>query len=278
VDRSRNTWILCGALLVSLVLAGCASPDSASPATERPGALTRIVESGVIRVGMTGEQPPLTMISRDGEFLGLDVALMRVLARSMGVEARFVPIDFENLLDALDADEIDVVMSGMTITARRVERATFIGPYFTSGKTLLTRSPELAAVEIPQDLDKPELRFAALRGSTSEEFARSSLSNAELVLTAGLDQAVQKVVSGEVDALIADRETCFFAVLRFPDRGLIASPATFTIEPMGIAVPLDEPRLANLLRTYFTALSETGAIERAHAVWFKDPSWVKSLR
>ena len=271
--RSRNVWVLSYALLILLVLSGCAS---SSP--ETPGALTRIVESGVIRVGMTGEQPPLTMLSRDGDFLGLDVALMRVLARSMGVEARFVQIDFENLLDALDADEVDVVMSGMTITPRRVERATFIGPYFTSGKTLLTRSEELAAIEIPEDLDKPELRFAALRGSTSEEFARSSLSSAQLVLTAGLDQAVQKVGSGEVDALVADRETCFFAVLRYPDQGLIASPATFTLEPMGIAVPLDAPRLANLLRTYFTALAESGALERAQAVWFKDPSWVKSLR
>ena len=130
----------------------------------------------------------------------------------------------------------------------------------------------------PEDLDEPELRIAALRGSTSEEFARRSLSRAKLVLTPGLDQAVQKVVSGKVDALVADRETCFFAVLRYPDRGLIASPATFTLEPMGIAVALDQPQLTNLLRSYFTALSETGALEKTKAIWFKDPSWVKDLR
>jgi polar amino acid transport system substrate-binding protein len=227
---------------------------------------------------MTGEQPPLTMMSRDGEFLGLDVALMRVLARSMGVEARMVQLDFDRLLDALDDGEVDVVMSGMTITPQRVERVTFVGPYFTSGKTLLTRSAELAAIEIPEDLDDPELRIAALRGSTSEEFVRTSLPQSKLLLTAGLDEAVRKVVSGEIDGLVADRETCFFAVLRYPDEGLIASAATFTLEPMGIAVALDQPRLANLLRSYFSALSETGALERAKTVWFKDPSWVKSLR
>jgi ABC-type amino acid transport substrate-binding protein len=48
---------------------------------------------------------------------------------------------------------VDVAMSGMTITPRRVERVTFVGPYFTSSKTLLTRSEELAAIEIPEDLD-----------------------------------------------------------------------------------------------------------------------------
>ena len=272
-DALCGIRILCWALLLPLLLSGCASSGGKSP-----GALTRILESGVIRVGMTGEQPPLTMMSRDGEFLGLDVALMRVLARSMGVEARFVQRDFDQLLDALDEGDVDVVMSGMTITPRRVERVTFIGPYFTSGKTLLTRFEELAAIEIPEDLDKPGLRIAALRGSTSEEFARSSFSNAKLVLTAGLDEAVRKVLTGDADALVADRETCFFAVLRYPDEGLIASTATFTLEPMGIAVPLDEPKLANLLRTYFSALSEIGALDKAKAVWFKDPSWVKSLR
>ena len=275
--RSRNDLILVCALLPALMLSGCASSGGSSD-SEPPGALTRIVDSGVIRVGMTGEQPPLSMISRDGDFLGLDVALMRVLARSMGVEARFVQLDFDELLDALDAGEVDVVMSGMTITPERVQRVAFVGPYFTSGKTLLTRSEDLAAIEIAEDLDALTPRIAALRGSTSEEFARSALPNATLVLTAGLDEAVRGVVSGEVDALVADRETCFFAVLRYPDQGLIASNATFTLEPMGIAVPLDQPRLANLLRTYFSALSETGALEKAKAVWFKDPTWVKSLR
>jgi ABC-type amino acid transport substrate-binding protein len=240
-------------MAIPFLLSACASSGGQSP-----GALTRIVESGVIRVGMTGEQPPLTMLSGDGEFLGLDVALMRVLARSMGVEARFVRLDFDELLDALEDGDVDVVMSGMTITPRRVERVTFVGPYFTSGKALLTRSKELAGIEIPEDLDKPELRVAALRGSTSEEFARSSLPNVKLVVTAGLDEAVRRVVSGDVDALVAD--------------------ATFTLEPMGIAVPLDQPQLTNLLRTYFTALSETGALEKAKALWFKDPSWIKNLR
>ena len=262
-------------LIVSLALAGCAS----SRKTQEPqGALARIVERGVIRVGMTGEQPPLTMISRDGEFLGLDVALMRVLAQNMGVEAEFVKLPFNKLLDALDARDVDVVMSGMTITPARVERVAFVGPYFTSGKTLLTRTAELAAIEIAEDLNRPELRFAALAGSTSEDFARRMLPNSTIKTPDLLDEAVQLLLSGKVDALVADRETCSFAALRHPGEGLITSSATFTLEPMGIAVPLDQPHLASLIQSYLTALDERGAIEKAKAFWFKDPSWVDNLR
>jgi len=241
------------------------------------GGLSRIVESGELRIGMSGEQPPLTMKSRSGELLGLDVALGRVLAQSMGVRANFVQMPFAKLLDALEKHEVDLVMSGMTITPGRTARASFVGPYFTSGKSLLTRSPELAAVKIASDLNTPKLRLAALKGSTSEAFVRSNAPKAKLVATEGLNQAIQKVIDGKADALVADRETCAFAVLRFPDAGLIDAEAAFTVEPMGIAVPLDEPRLANLVQTYLNALAERGTLAKAQQFWLKDPSWVKDL-
>ena len=169
-------------------------------------------------------------------------------------------------------------MSGVTITPARVQRVAFVGPYFTSGKTVLTRSPEIAAVEIAEDLNRPDLHLAALAGSTSEDFARATLPAAKLSLSDSLDDAVRRVVGGEVDALVADRETCSFAVLRNPGEGLITASASFTLEPMGIAVPLDQPPLASLIQSYLNALAENGSIERARAFWFENPAWVESLR
>jgi ABC-type amino acid transport substrate-binding protein len=257
--RSKQGWGLLCILLV--VWVGCASRQ---PEKKTRG-LTRIVETGELRVGTSGQQPPLTMTARTGEPLGLDVALSRVLAQSMGVEARFVVLPFRRLLDSLEAGEVDLVISGMTITPERSRRVTFAGPYFTSGKTILTRSPELAAVSIPEDLDSSELRVA-------------SLPRAKLVTTETLDEAIQMVAAGQVDALVADRETCSFAVLRHPDAGLLAAEATFTVEPMGIAVPIDQPQLANLVRIYLTSLQETGVLDKARRFWFRDPSWVADLR
>jgi ABC-type amino acid transport substrate-binding protein len=166
----------------------------------------------------------------------------------------------------------------MTITPERTKRVAFVGPYYTSGKSLLTRSPELAAATVAPDLDSSELRLGALKGSTSETFVSNTLTEARLLATTSLDEAIQKVIDGDVDALVADRETCAYAVLRHPDAGLLAGDASFTVEPMGIAVPLDEPRLANLIQIYLNALDERGTLERAKAFWLKDPAWVKDLR
>jgi ABC-type amino acid transport substrate-binding protein len=255
----------------------------APPAAEEPSAqasrgLSRIARTGEIRIGTTGEQPPLSMTSRSGELIGLDIALSRVLARSMGVDARFVQLPFGQLLDALDAGDVDMVMSGMAITPERSRRATFVGPYFTSGKALLTLSPEIAKAQAPQDLDSPDLRIAALKGSTSELYVQQWMPRARLASSESLEDAIRAVKAGEVDLLLADRETCYFAVLRFPDAQLICPDVTFSVEPMGIAVDSDDPRLANLVQTYLNALEENGILDKARAFWFRDPSWVKDLR
>lgn len=263
------------ALLVLVSICGCATSRKQAP---RPGGLARIVDSGELRIGMSGEQPPLTMTARNDDLIGLDVALGRVLAQSMGVKPVFVRRPFGELISALESREIDLIMSGMTITPERTQRVAFVGPYYTSGKSFCTRSAKLARAAVASDLNQPKLRVVALRGSTSESFVRETLPDAKLVTTPGLDEAVQKLIAGDVDALVADRETCAFAVLRHPEAGLIAPDTTFTVEPMGIAVPLDEPRLANLVQTYLNALRERGTLKRAADFWLKDPSWVKDLR
>lgn len=271
---NRLRGIIVSLALLALFAAACAS-SSGSPPTR---GFSRMAATNELRFGVSGQQPPLNMTARNGELIGMEIAMARVLAQSIGVEAIFVRLPFGSLLDALDRGEIDVAMSGITITPKRSQRVTFVGPYFTSGKTLLTKSKQLAEVKTAEGLDSPDLKLVALAGSTSEDFVRSSAPQAQLALTDGLDEAIQIVVRGEADALVADRETCQFAVLRNPDAGLIASTTMFTVEPMGIAVPLDEPQLANLMQTYLTALQSTGALDRVRAFWFENPSWVKDLR
>ncbi|MDJ0865686.1 MAG: transporter substrate-binding domain-containing protein [Myxococcota bacterium] len=270
------------ALAVALALAvpgllACASSGTQDEESASRG-LRRVTKTGVMRVGMSGEQPPLTMTTRSGKMIGLDVALANVLAGAMGVEVEFVRLPFGELLDALEAGQLEIVMSGMTITPARSRRATFIGPYFTSGKTLCTRSEELAAVELAKDLNRPTKKLSALAGSTSEKFVQEMLPRATLLVSASLDDAIRRAIDGEADALMADRETCHFARLRHPDARLLLGRTTFTIEPMGIAVQRDDPRFARMIETFLASLEKTGAIQRARDFWFRDDSWVKDLQ
>lgn len=107
---------------------------------------------------------------------------------------------------------------------------------------------------------------------------RREIAKATLVTVESLEAAIAKVRNDEVDALVADRETCAVAVLRWPDAGLVAVDASFTVEPMGIAVAAGDPRLATLVQTYLDALEERGVLEKSRHFWLEDPTWVKGLR
>ena len=269
--------LLCGLLV--LVLGACQSFPTAGAGTSASaqGRLDRIIESGQLRVGLSGNQPPLNMKNKSGEIIGLEVDLLEALAESMGLETILVAMPFADLLPALEKGEVDLVMSGMTITPERNARVAFVGPYVISGKSLLTKSKTIANVESVSVLDMPGRTYAALRGSTSENFVKTNLPQAKLVATRDYDTAVHMVIDDEVDALVADYPICALSVLRHPEAGLSMLTTPFTVEPLGIALPAEDPLFANLVENYLNTLDGTGLLTQLKAKWFSDGSWVSEL-
>ena len=123
----------------------------------------------------------------------------------------------------------------------------------------------------------PGRTYAALRGSTSANFVKTNLPQAKLVATNDYDAAVQMVIDDEVDALVADYPICALSVLRHPMAGLSMLTTPFTVEPLGIALPADDPLFVNLVENYLTTLDGTGLLTQLKAKWFSDGSWVAEL-
>jgi polar amino acid transport system substrate-binding protein len=265
---------------ILLRLLACAALVLVTPwaagATGSP-VLSRIVKSGVLRVGMSGNQPPLNMTSQSGEMIGMEVDLAGMLARSMNVKLEVVRKPFAELLDALQKGQVDLVMSGLTITPERNLKVAFVGPYFVSGKSMLTKSRTLAAASDATSIDDPSVSLAALAGSTSQKFVETVAPKAKLVAVQDYDEGVQAVIGDQVDALVADYPICVLSVLRHPDQGLATLVSPLTIEPIGIAVPADDTLLLNLVQNYVGALQLTGAMEALRSKWFDDGSWLSQL-
>jgi polar amino acid transport system substrate-binding protein len=264
-----------GVFLFAVLLA-TSSASIGAEAEEWP-VLQRIVKSGKIRVGMSGDQAPFNAISRTGELIGFEVDLMKMMGQSMGVEVEFVMKPFPELLPALKASEIDIVMSGVAINAERSLEAVFVGPYMMSGKSILTNSATLAAARTANEVDQANVTIAALRNSTSEAYVKKHLPKAKLVTIEKYDAAIQMVIKDEVDALVADMPACILAVLRYPDQGLETLSAPLTVEPVGIAVPASELPLQSLLDNYLRAFEDSGLLELLRVQWLENGDWVDQL-
>jgi polar amino acid transport system substrate-binding protein len=131
-------------------------------------------------------------------------------------------MEFSRLLPALEKGKVDMVLSGMTITPARNLKVAFVGPYFISGKAFLTKIETIAKAEEATEVNSPNVKLTALRGSTSQYFVEQVLPKVQLVPAKDYDEAVNLVLQGKVNAMIADYPICLVSVYRYPNEGLLS--------------------------------------------------------
>jgi len=239
--------------------------------------IQRVLEQGELVVGTAANMPPLNMTTRDGRIVGYEIDIAAQMASAMGVQLKLVPMPFGELLPALEAGRLDMVISGITMTPERNLKVAFAGPYFISGKSFLTKRATIASARDARILDRPEATLAALKESTSESFVRQFLPRATLVQVESYDEGVQKVLDDEVEALIADFPICIVSVFRYPDRGLASLITPVTYEPLGIALPADDPLFVNLIENFLGTLKGDGRLRALQNRWFKEQGWLSEL-
>jgi len=240
-------------------------------------ALQRVIDFQVLKVGMSGNQPPMSMTNREGGLMGFDVDLAKALAMAMNVKLEIKPMPFGELMKALEEDKIDMVLSNMSITPERTELVSFIGPYMMSGMSILTKDSALGKISSAEEFNREGLKLLALSNSTHANFVRTIAPQATLIEYASYDEGVAMLIEGKADAMVADMTQCILAVLRFPEAGLSTLEKPLTVEPVGIAVSKDDSQFFNLVDNYLRAYEKTGVLTQLRKKWFEDDSWVAAL-
>ncbi len=239
--------------------------------------LDRVVETGVLRVAMSVDQPPFNMRNRAKTIIGFDVDLARALANAMRVKLEVVERPFAELLPAVTKGDADIAISGLTITPERTRSVSFVGPYTLSGKSMLTTVRIKKVATSGADFNAPEIRIVALADSTSESFVRRQLPRADLHTIPNYNEGIQMLLTGQVDAMVADIPILQLSMLRYPDAELGIIEPQLSVEPLGLAIARGDAQFENLLRNYLHAFEQSGLLPRLRAKWFEDNSWIATL-
>jgi polar amino acid transport system substrate-binding protein len=222
--------------------------------------------------------PPLNMTTKDGQVVGIEPDIARYIASAMGVELKIETMPFAELLPALESGKLDMVLSNMTITPKRNLSAAFVGPYYVSGKAFLTKLETIALAREADDVNSADITLAALKNSTSQYFVQEAIPDAKLITTEDYDSAVKMVRTGEVHAMVADYPICLVSVYRYPEEGLLTVVTPLTYEPIGIAVPANDPLLVNWLENFLDTMRASGNLESIADFWLEDASWINDLK
>jgi ABC-type amino acid transport substrate-binding protein len=128
--------------------------------------LAQIKARGHLVIGTSGTGAPFTYLDSRNELIGYDIDWAAVIGKSLGVGVRFQAMPFSGLLPALQAGQIDMVMSAVRITDERRQTFDFSVPYSYEATVAIVRADNRTAASF--DAIKGKV-VAAVANSFQEE-------------------------------------------------------------------------------------------------------------
>ncbi|MCK0154584.1 transporter substrate-binding domain-containing protein [Alcanivorax sp. S6407] len=158
-----------------------------------------------LRVGVMADYPPIIFVEDDGALAGLEVDFANQLGDALGRPVQFQQHSLAGLFAALQQGEIDIIMSGISITTERQQHFLFSLPYTTIGQMAVVRLEDAARLSAPGVLLRSDFRVGYKNGTTGETLVQSKTNQG-----VGFDSnaaAMEALITGEVDAYVHDAPT-----------------------------------------------------------------------
>lgn len=97
--------------------------------------------ASVLRMGTNASFPPFEY-AEGTEVAGFDVILGNYIAEKCGKNLKVIDMAFENLIEALQSDNIDFIAAGMSINEERKKHVDFSEPYYIARQSIIIRKQD----------------------------------------------------------------------------------------------------------------------------------------
>ncbi len=179
-----------------------ASERADAPAGGRRGVLARIRETGLLRVGMEEDAPPLHFINERKQEDGFDFRLAGILAESLGAQrVQVVEGDYEDLPGMLRDAEFDIIMAGY-VPDSSIEQVVWSNGYLDFGLCLIVHEGNVSRFRTVADLKGR--RIAIYDDPAAERWVQENVPGVQISRFSGDDGWFEAVELDRADALIYD--------------------------------------------------------------------------
>jgi len=237
------------------LLVGCVSTSGPAP------------DPSLLRIGVTPDTPPL-IFEQGGKLTGVEAEFGRKLAAELERKPVFVELKWEHLLEALEADRIDIVMSGMSVTRARSFRVLFTQSYMTAGQTPLFRRNDFSpAGLIPSVVRHQTSKIGCVRDTTGSIYTRNAYIHAEVIEFSDWAKAVKGLLDGKVNMVLHDAPAVWWAASRNEEQ-LVAFPELLNREDIAWAIAKNNPELLAQVNGVLQKWRESGEGVEILKRWF----------
>ncbi|MEH7506035.1 transporter substrate-binding domain-containing protein [Neobacillus drentensis] len=211
-------------LILSIFIAACGSKETAGE-QEKGGK--------VYKVGVDTTYPPFEF-KEGNDYKGIDIELINAVAKNQGFKIKLSPMDFGGIIPAMQANQLDVAIAGMSITDDRKKVVDFSTPYFDAGLTVVVKKDNTSIQSVENLKGK---KIAVKKGTTGAKYAQDNAAKLGITVVQFNDSPAmfQEVSNGNADALIEDYPVISYAIAQ-KDLGLKIVGDRLNGDQYGIAV------------------------------------------
>lgn len=212
-----------------------------------------------LKVGVSADYPPMAY-KQEGRIVGIEPDNARAIGAILGQEMTLVDMPFASLIPALLAGDIDVIMSGMSVTAQRSEQVLFTDSYMEVGQMAIMTTDKVGHFSQPWALRSDGVRIGVEPGTTGADYVARELTGAKVTFFDDSAAAFAGLRSNDIDLYIHDAPTSWQLATSTENGDLISLYKPLTQEQLAWAVRKDDERLAARLNDALSTLKRNGTL------------------
>lgn len=267
----RNITIITTILIsTTLIISSCSSITNSLSANESAQSIyEQVMDEGTAQVGIRFDNPPLSFINDDGDWVGFDVDLANALADEMGIGIEMVRVDESTRISFLQEGKIDMAVASMNHTRQRDDAVDFSITYFWDNQSFLIRSGTYSSLD-----EMMGKKVAANAGSSAipawqAYTAKNGGPEPEIVEFTDKLAAMQALRDGVVEGYTEDNITLLALASGDPTLDLI--PGGFNPVQFGIGVSENESAWRDQINYALQDLWKDGIYQEIYSKWFLGP-------
>ena len=253
----KTIFVLIALLALATLAAGCGG--------DKKDAKTDQKTEKVLRIGTNADFAPFEFQDVNGkEYQGFDMDLIRAVAKEMGYKAEIQNINFDGLIPALEAGNLDVIISGMTINDERKKKVDFSEPYYKSGLSIIVKKDDKS---INKFSDLKGKKVAVQIGTTSAMEVKK-IEGAEVKEFNSSADTFLELKAGGVDAVVNDRPVNDYYIMKSGVTDVRCLEELLTSEDYGIAISKKNAELTKQVNAALKKLHDNGEYDKIFKKWF----------
>ena len=229
--------------------------------------LQKILESGELKVGTTGDWNPMSMKDPStNQYIGFDIDIVKKLAEDMGVKIVFVPTDWKTLVNGIISNKYDLTTSA-SLSPKRALTAGYSNSFFKLATVPLTLKENLNKFNSWEDINKSNVKVAVTLGTVQEQYAKILFPNSTLKVIEAPARDFQEVISKRAHVHITSNVEAATLVAKYPELSVIPVEVNKFPTPLAWLVPQNDQIWINYINHWIEIQKARGFFKEKMIKW-----------